>query len=91
MNNSTIEKSNLYALLIGINYYLPNQLPKGGSYPSLTGCVRDINHVEDFLIQHLKVPQGNIHKLSSSKNVGSEKPIEPQDEWPSYQNMVNAF
>ena len=78
MNESIAQKSNSHAVLIGIDYYLPNLLPEGGSYPSLGGCIRDINHVEDFLVQNLKVPKGNILKLTSSKNVGSDKPSEPQ-------------
>jgi hypothetical protein len=91
MNESNTEKSNLYALLIGIDCYLPNRLPGGGHYPSLGGCVRDINHVEDFLVQNLKVQEGNIYKLTSSKNSRSDKPSEPPDKWPSYGNMKEAF
>jgi Caspase domain len=91
MSDSSTEKSNMHAVLIGIDCYLPNRLPDGGTYPTLGGCVRDINHVEDFLVQNLKVPQENIHKLSSSIDLSSDKPAEPQDKWPSYENMVNAF
>jgi len=47
----------LYALLIGINCYLPNKLPDGGSYRSLKGCVRDINLIEGFLRGELTSPQ----------------------------------
>ena len=43
------QKPNLYALLIGIDCYLPNQLPGCYYYVSLGGCVRDITHVEEFL------------------------------------------
>lgn len=53
MSNSNTEKSNLHAVLIGIDCYLPNRLPDGGYYPSLGGCVRDIHHVEDFLKKFL--------------------------------------
>lgn len=38
----TTESSNMWALLIGIDCYLPNRLPDGSYYPSLRGCVRDI-------------------------------------------------
>ncbi len=91
MTNTNAQKSDLFALLIGIDYYLPNTLPGGGTYPSLSGCVRDINHVEDFLTQNLKIPKTNIQKLSSSKGSDSDKPSEPTDKWPSYENIVNAF
>ena len=49
MSESIAQKSKLHAVLIGIDCYLPNRLPDGGYYPNLGGCVRDINHVEDFL------------------------------------------
>jgi len=91
MNESIAEKSKLHAILIGIDCYLPNRLPGGGFYPSLGGCVRDISHVEDFLVQNLKVPQGNIHKLTSSRSVSSDKPSESPDRWPSYENMKDVF
>ncbi len=51
---------NLYALLIGIDYYLPNRLPDGSYYPSLAGCVRDITLVEEFLRNKLGVPEEYI-------------------------------
>jgi hypothetical protein len=35
---------NIYALLIGIDYYLPNRL-----YKNLKGAVRDINLVASYL------------------------------------------
>jgi hypothetical protein len=36
------EKQNIYALLIGIDCYMPNVLPDGSRYPNLGGGVRDI-------------------------------------------------
>ncbi|AFZ10880.1 hypothetical protein Osc7112_6793 (plasmid) [Oscillatoria nigro-viridis PCC 7112] len=39
------QTSNIYALLIGIDGYRPNQL-----YKDLKGAVRDINLVADYLI-----------------------------------------
>ncbi len=68
MTAQTNQTSNLYALLIGIDCYLPNRLPDGSSYKSLSGCVRDINHVEAFLKQMRKVPEAQILKLTASKN-----------------------
>ena len=91
MSDASTEKSNMHAVLIGIDCYLPNRLPGGGYYPNLGGCVRDINHVEEFLLQNLKVPQGNIQKLTSSRSVGSDKPSDPPDKWPTYENMKDVF
>ncbi|MCX6046539.1 MAG: caspase family protein [Chloroflexi bacterium] len=82
--------SKLYALLIGVDYYFPNRLPSGGSYPSLGGCVRDIRHVEAFLTERLQVPAGQILTLLAS-NTGNAQPPEPRDQWPTYENMVNQF
>ncbi len=82
--------SNLYALLIGIDCYLPNRLPEGGYYPNLSGCVRDITHVEAYLTERLQLPTDHILKLTASKT-NSTQPAEPQDQWPTYENMVAKF
>ena len=79
-----------YALLIGIDCYLPGQLPGGIYYPNLGGCVRDIAHVEDFLKRRLKLAESHILKLSASY-AGAPSPSEPRDRWPTYENMVAAF
>lgn len=81
---------NLYALLIGIDCYLPNRLLDGSYYPSLAGCVRDITLVEEFLQSKLGVREECILKLKAS-NTGATQPPEPPDEWPTYEKMVAAF
>src|SRR5712692_1768831 len=80
--------SRFYALLIGINYYLPNALPHG-SYQSLEGCVRDITEVERFLRSTLHLPDMQIVKLQASR--GRKGPRETREQWPTYENMVAAF
>jgi Caspase domain len=85
------EMSKLHALLIGIDCYLPNRLPDGGYYPSLGGCVRDINHVEDFLKRKVGISSENVVKLTSSSDGSNDKPSEPLAKWPTYDNMVSAF
>ncbi|MBW4478723.1 MAG: caspase family protein [Tolypothrix brevis GSE-NOS-MK-07-07A] len=85
MTEPTTQIPNLYALLIGIDYYLPGQLPDGSSYASLGGCVRDVNRVEDYLKKTQKPKQ--IFKLTSS-NTGA---TEPQDQLPTYENIVAKF
>lgn len=86
--NST---SKVYALLIGIDCYLPNTLPDGSSYKSLKGCVRDINYVEAFLKNTLQVPQAQIFKLTASHLDGSNLPKEPAELLPTYKNIVAKF
>jgi hypothetical protein len=90
MTNPSGGTSDLYALLIGIDHYLPNTMPDGSSYPSLGGCVRDINHVEAFLKQKFQLPDQRILKLTAT-NSGQPEPDEPRDHWPTYENMVAAF
>src|SRR5262245_27860687 len=89
MADQTGGAAKLYALLIGINCYLPNKLSEG-SYPSLSGCVRDITHIEDFLKLRLNLPYEQIVKLTASTGDG-DKPTEPPEQWPTYRNMVAAF
>jgi len=85
MTEPTTQIPNLYALLIGIDYYLPGKLPDGSSYASLGGCVRDVNRVEDYLKKTQKPKQ--IFKLISS-NTGA---TEAQDQLPTYENIVTKF
>jgi hypothetical protein len=90
MNRATNGTPNLYALLIGVDHYLPNKLPDGTSYQSLGGCVRDITHMEEFLRSKLGIPKEHILRLTAS-NTGATEPPEPRKQWPTYENMVTAF
>lgn len=81
----------LYALLIGIDCYLPNKLPDGASYKSLKGCVRDISHVEAFLKRQFNLPSEQIYKLTASNVDGSDEPSEAYSNWPTYENIVRMF
>ena len=90
MGNSASQKPNLYALLIGIDCYLPNQLPGCYYYVSLGGCVRDITHVEEFLRRTLGIAQERILKLTAT-DAGQGGQTEPEDQWPTCKNMVAKF
>lgn len=82
----------LYALLIGVDCYMPNSLPGGSRYKNLGGCVRDINHVEAFLKEMRKVPETHILKLTASINPdNSEQPLEPSEKLPTRKNIVDSF
>jgi Caspase domain len=80
----------IHVLLIGIDYYKPNRL-----YKSLKGAVRDINLVEAFLKQTLKIPTEQIYKLVSPSQEdtallaarSAEAPVQE----PTYENIVKAF
>ena len=84
--------SEMYALLIGVDFYFEHALPDGSYFPSLGGCVRDISHVETFLTDpaRLKIAPDHIFKLTSSNGQGDE-PVEPREQWPTYENMVAKF
>ena len=81
---------NLYALLIGINYYLPNLLPDGLFFKNLNGCVADVLLVDHFLRTRIGLSAANITRLTSSV-VGDKEPVEDPSQWPTYENIVNAF
>lgn len=98
---------NLWALLIGIDCYMPNLLHDGTYYRSLAGCVRDISHIEQFLRGELRLTDERLIRLTastsgrddrSSRGAGEkpslmedEKPIEPPQQWPTYANILQAF
>jgi hypothetical protein len=83
---------NLYALLIGIDCYMPNRLPDGSSYKNLGGCVRDIRHVAAFLQEVQQVPANQIFILTASPSPSNpQTPIEEPEVLPTRDNMVNAF
>ncbi|MBE9213992.1 caspase family protein [Plectonema cf. radiosum LEGE 06105] len=81
---------NLYALLIGIDYYLPNLLSSGISYTSLKGCVNDINDVEQFLLRQPQTPT-KIFKLTASNPESNISEIRQSSKPPTYKNIVAQF
>ena len=81
--------ANLHALLIGIDQYIPPQSSGGICYPSLTGAVRDIRNVRDFL-RGLSRPPAKIVERTASSGIGPE-PIEPRELWPTRGVMIDAF
>ena len=89
----TEQAPNLYALLIGIDYYKPNL-----SFRSLKGCVRDINLVEDYLKRTLNLPTEKLWKLTSPNpedptlaEVRSAQAAAQPQRLPTYENIVTAF
>ncbi|MGB5635843.1 MAG: caspase family protein [Waterburya sp.] len=85
----------LYALLIGINCYLPNLLSDGSHYGSLDGAVGDIEDVEKFLLRQPQKPK-QIFKLTATSSETSSfsdppKPIESEEQLPTYANIIKHF
>lgn len=79
----------LHALLMACDFYFPNRLPEG-FYPNLGGCVRDVKHVEAFLRQRLGLTDDRLIRLTATDTGGAAPPEKPQ-QWPTYENMVDAL
>ncbi|MGD1701676.1 caspase family protein [Dapis sp. BLCC M229] len=84
------ETPDFYALLIGINFYFPHKL-EGGSYRNLRGCVRDINHVENYLKNTFNLSPDQIIKLTATASDNPKQPKESEEFLPTYQNIVAKF
>jgi hypothetical protein len=81
----------LYALLIGIDCYLPLKPSDTPNPMNLRGCVGDINRAEEFLSTRLSLAANHILKLTATTDVCATQPAEPPDKWPTRENIVNAF
>ena len=89
MTQSNNHSPKLYALLIGIDRYMPNLLPDGGHYPDLRGCVRDISSV-DRMLRTLGLNDDSIVKLLAPVTKEGQSPV-ADNQRPTYENMVRAF
>jgi hypothetical protein len=81
---------NFYALLIGIDFYFPHELPDG-RYKNLRGCVQDINHVETYLKDTFNLTRDQIIKLTASASENPNQPKDPPEILPTYENIVAKF
>lgn len=85
-----------WALLIGIDFYIPSRDPKSGKttcHRNLEGCVNDINLVASFLETRLDVAPSRIVKLTSTNSKSSTQSDPPEDpsSWPTRDNIFKAF
>jgi hypothetical protein len=86
----TEQTGDIFALIIGVDYYFPNRLPGGSSYGHLYGCVRDAGAVEGFLKTRLAVPDDHILRLTASHG-GGDGPAEDPSVWPTYENIIGGL
>ena len=85
--------SKFYALLIGINYY-KSVATYPRLYKNLGGCVRDIDLVDKYLREDLKIPSKQIWKLTAPVEETSklaEIRAAQGNILPTYENIVKAF
>src|SRR5688500_12276588 len=83
-------RANLYALLIGIDCYLPLNPSHAPNPMNLRGCVGDINRVDKFLRTRLGLAPDHILKLTAT-DVGAHQPAEAPDKWPARESIIRAF
>lgn len=84
---SDVSRPKLYAVLVGVDGYLQGKLSDGSYYRSLSGCVNDILRAERFLRDQLGLADEHIFRLTAS-NTPTGLPSEPQEQWPTYENIV---
>jgi hypothetical protein len=82
--------TNLYALLIGIDCYLPNEKSGTPNPANLGGCVNDVNRIEAYLRRQIGLPETQILKLTSTIS-GAGTPTEPVEQWPTRENILKGF
>lgn len=84
--------------LIGVDFYMP---AAGGPrldaenhpvcFPSLRGCVRDVEQVREYIISQLKVDPSRIYTLTSTGTENGSEPKEKTTDLPTYGNIVSLF
>jgi hypothetical protein len=78
-----------WALLIGVNFYIKNpETKRHASFSDLSGCVRDVLAIEDYLCQ-MRTPV-TIRKLTASQG-NNGTPKEEEKDWPTYKNIVKEL
>ncbi len=81
-----------HALLIGSDFYFPRQIPTAPNFGHLYGCARDVSHVAAALKRLFAIPDERITHLRASHNPDDKSvPAEPEEMWPTYENLVKAF
>ncbi|KAK6538618.1 hypothetical protein TWF694_010196 [Orbilia ellipsospora] len=79
------EKHNTWALLVGIDYYVPGD-KRRVKYRNLNGCVSDIDSIKNYLNT---INVDNISTLTSS--IGPDGPQEDCKNLPIYPNIVREL
>jgi hypothetical protein len=79
----------LHALLVGVDAYLPQEVPNAPAYPSLGGCVHDVTALAALLQRTEQL--ASLRRLTASAQVESEQPREAAADRPTYANLTAAL
>lgn len=83
-----------WAVLIGINFYAKGMERGGLDFKNLKGCVADVTLVESVLLSCYRVSPSNLIRLTATASTNAEslnEPIEPAENRPTYENIVDTF
>lgn len=89
MTDMTPRSPELYALLVGIDFYSANEAADGAFYASLRGCVSDIAEMEKLLRTRWQLDDAHLFKLTAT-DLGIA-PLEPPEQLPTRKNIIAAF
>lgn len=82
--------STLHGLFIGIDAYVPDRLPDGSRYPSLSGAARDVARMAVLLHDRAGLQPETTRMLLSRAGEGGMPAGLPESR-PTYANLVAAF
>ncbi|KAF2965536.1 hypothetical protein GQX73_g8061 [Xylaria multiplex] len=72
-----------WALLIGVDFYFRGD-ERPVHFSHLRGSVRDVSRIEEYL---RNIDVHNIERLTASYNNNDERPKEPKESWPTFNNI----
>ncbi|KAF4979210.1 hypothetical protein FDECE_18102 [Fusarium decemcellulare] len=90
--DSSREAHNMWAVLIGVDYYIKGTSRREVNFHRLKGCVEDVKQVKKYLHGSLGMPESNITQLTATAPADDEgSPLEDASNWPTYENIVHAL
>ncbi|KAF8535366.1 hypothetical protein BDD12DRAFT_893131 [Trichophaea hybrida] len=85
-------------VLIGVDFYMPgagdprlDAENRPVCFPSLRGCVQDVEQVPEYIISQLKVDPSQIYTLTSTGSENGSEPKEKTTDLPTYGNIVRLL
>jgi hypothetical protein len=85
------ERPEVHALIVGIDEYVPQEVPGAPSYPSLGGCVHDALGVRDLLLR-LGAKEDHLEVLTATADLDFDHGSpEPPERRPTHANLLAAL